>query len=97
MVNPGSVLNHFGTGNHLSLDKDQEKVRQAVKDFYKRYYSANLLVASLVGSQSLDEMEALALEHFGDIVNTEAELPDYSNELCFTPEHGLGHMVYMVP
>ena len=62
--------NHFATGDLETLKgvKQEEFIR-----FYHKYYSANRMSLVLLGSKSLDELEALARKYFLPIKNNHVE------------------------
>jgi len=44
-------------------------LREALLEFYGKFYSANTMQVCLLGNESLDELEAMAADHFGGIMN----------------------------
>ena len=72
-------------------------LRDKVMKFYDDHYSANLMSLSLVGNHSLDELQKLAEENFNPVVNKDYSHPDYTEEVVFDNETGLGHIIKMVP
>lgn len=79
----------FGNGCLESLS-DNPEIRDALLEFYNRYYSANLMRLVIHGKDSLDQLEAWATELFSDISNKKVdpficppgELPLSGSELC---------------
>lgn len=60
----------FNIGNLETLsDKKDSILQDEVKSFYNRFYSANNMRLTLVGSQSIDELRALAEKYFSPIRN----------------------------
>jgi len=51
----------------------------------------------LVGNQKLDELQELALSNFSQIQNKGYVEKDYTNEVTFCSENGLGHVYFVVP
>jgi secreted Zn-dependent insulinase-like peptidase len=62
--NPSHVFSKFGTGNMGTLRKSEadgglKATRQAVIDLHKKYYRAPLMSLSVIGRESLDELEKM--------------------------------------
>ncbi|MBK8188439.1 MAG: insulinase family protein [Cellvibrio sp.] len=76
-ANPESPASQFNIGNLDTLkDKPDSVLIDEMKQFYQRYYSANIMKLSLVGKQSLPELRALAEKHFASIPNKNISLPE---------------------
>jgi protease-3 len=76
--------NRFQIGNLESLaDKSEGGLHAATVAFFQRYYSANLMKASLISERPLDEMAALAEAYFADIPNKEVAQPDITAPIDF--------------
>lgn len=76
LMNPEHPIARFRIGNNETLsDKEDSKLHDEMLAFYERYYSANLMTASVVSNRPLDELEALAREAFADIPNRNVEAP----------------------
>eukprot|EP01015_Nassula_variabilis_P022581 TRINITY_DN4163_c0_g1_i3.p1 TRINITY_DN4163_c0_g1~~TRINITY_DN4163_c0_g1_i3.p1 ORF type:complete len:117 (+),score=34.09 TRINITY_DN4163_c0_g1_i3:64-414(+) len=54
--------------------RDRRRVH-GLLDFYKQYYSANIMRLVLYGQESLDELEKMAHEKFSDVKNYDIPLP----------------------
>lgn len=81
--------NRFQIGNLESLsDKTEGGLHTATVGFFQKYYSANLMKASVIGARSLDELEALATTYFGDIPNKEVAKPEITAPLDFQSAGG---------
>lgn len=88
--------NRFLIGNLESLgDKEGSQLHAETVAFYERYYSANIMKVALLGNQSLDELEALAREHFSEIENQAIAEPEVTASIDFT-EVG-GKRIHYVP
>lgn len=59
----------YRTAFYLEVEND------ALQHFYKRYYSANLMVAVIYSNQPLPDMAKLAAATFGHIANHRASVP----------------------
>ena len=49
-------------------------VRELLLAFHQRYYSANLMRLSVIGRESLDELEATVRGMFSDVPDTDASV-----------------------
>lgn len=88
--------NRFLIGNLESLgDKEGSQLHAETVAFYERYYSANIMKVALLGNQSLDELEALAREHFSEIENQAIAEPEVTASIDFA-EVG-GKRIHYVP
>jgi len=68
--NPKNPQAKFNIGNLDTLvDKPNSVLQEQLKDFYSRYYSANIMRLTLVGKQSLPELQAMAEKYFAAIPN----------------------------
>ncbi|KAL7290058.1 hypothetical protein TKK_0015787 [Trichogramma kaykai] len=89
-ANPNHVYCRFGTGNRETLQiNPKEKnidIRQALLDFHSKYYSANIMALSVLGKETLDELETMIMSMFSDVPNKDIELPRWP-EHPFTEEH----------
>ncbi|MCK6262671.1 insulinase family protein [Vibrio sp. ZSDE26] len=69
-VNPEHPFAKFSVGNLDTLsDNEDGSIREEIITFYQSHYSADLMTLTLVGNQSLDELESWATEKFSDVVN----------------------------
>lgn len=74
--NPKNPQAKFNIGNLDTLvDKPNSVLQEQLKDFYNRYYSANIMRLTLVGKQSLPELKAMAEKYFAAIPNKAIERP----------------------
>jgi len=83
MARPDHPFSKFGTGNSDTLKDDPENgvvVRDELLKFHATYYSANVMTLVLLGADSLDGLESLAVEHFSDIANTDISKPVFPGE-----------------
>ncbi|WP_411359577.1 MULTISPECIES: insulinase family protein [unclassified Pseudidiomarina] len=88
--------NRFLIGNLESLgDKEGSELHPETVAFYERYYSANIMKVAMIGNQSLEELEQLAVKHFSSIENKEIEEPTVSTAIDFA-EVG-GKRIHYVP
>ncbi len=76
-------LNHFRTGSLDTLQKAE--IRDILLAFHKDFYSANLMGVGILGRESLEGLEEMALSAgFDKVVNKNVSLPDF--KFAFT-EH----------
>ncbi|CAD7928753.1 unnamed protein product [Amoebophrya sp. A120] len=79
MFNPDHVLNQFATGNmetlHETPTKENIDLRQNLLDFHAKYYSSNVMTVSILGHQSLDELQALITEKFANVTDNNVDIP----------------------
>ena len=62
--------NRFVTGNLETLaDKSPSTLTGATREFYETYYSSHLMKVAIEGNRSLDELEKLARQYFGQLPN----------------------------
>ena len=70
IVNPDHPYSILGVGTHATLaDRPGQSVREDLLAFYRRYYSANLMALTVLGNESLDELEALVRGIFEAVPN----------------------------
>lgn len=75
-LNQQHPISQFNWGNLNSLsDKGERTLQKELLAFYDKYYSANLMKATLISNRSLDEMEKLANKHFSAIINKNVDKP----------------------
>jgi secreted Zn-dependent insulinase-like peptidase len=74
---PTHPYSRFGWGNRKSLKEmhkeKQLNVREAILNFYERYYSANIMKLVVCGENPLDEMEKWVASSFSKIKNKNIE------------------------
>ena len=88
--------NRFATGNLETLaDKAPTTLNDAARSFYQTYYSAHLMKGVLLGSDSLDELQAMAERYLAPIPNRSAVIPEITKELDFS--QSAGKLVHYVP
>jgi insulysin len=85
VVNPRHPMAGFAVGSLDTLrDQGETTLREALLAHYDRYYSANLMSVAIFGRESLDELEAMAREYFGPVVDRQRSSPR-SQEPLFEP------------
>lgn len=75
----------FGTGNKetlLDIPKAQNiDTRDALIKFHSQWYSSNIMELSILGKESLDELEELTIKYFADIENKNVKTPAWSDKV----------------
>ncbi len=68
--------NRFLIGNLETLgDKEGSKLHTETVEFYKKYYSANIMKVAMISNLPIKQMEQLAQKHFSNINNKKIEKP----------------------
>ncbi|WP_042959111.1 pitrilysin [Erwinia tasmaniensis] len=95
-LNPLHPSSRFSGGNLETLrDKPHSKLHDALKAFYHRYYSANLMKAVIYGNQPLSELENIAADTFGRVENHHAAVPDITTPVVTERQKGI--IIHYVP
>ncbi|XP_043278498.1 insulin-degrading enzyme isoform X2 [Venturia canescens] len=83
-ADPNHPYSKFGSGNRETLDVIPKAkgidVRKALLDFHKTWYSANIMALSVLGKESLDELEEMVVSRFAHVEDKNVEAPAW-------PEH----------
>ncbi|MDX9741529.1 MAG: insulinase family protein [Gammaproteobacteria bacterium] len=70
-INPAHPYSKFSTGNLQTLgDREDESARDAVIDFYRKHYSANLMTLVVIGAEPLPRLKAMVEERMSAIPDT---------------------------
>jgi len=78
ILNPGHPASRFSVGSTETLqDREGISVRDKLIEFYDRWYSADIMALSVVGRESLDQLEAWVRERFSEIPARDIEPPLY--------------------
>lgn len=84
-VNPDHPFAKFTVGDLTTLaDKPGHTVRDDLIDFYRRYYSANLMTLVVLGPQSLDALETMVRPDFSRVPNHDVQLEPIAEPLFNT-------------
>lgn len=90
LADPEHPYSKFGTGNAKTLSDDPKQLGINVRDellkFHEKWYSANIMCLAVYGRESLDELEAMVISRFAEIVNKNVVSPRWTNH-PFLPEH----------
>jgi len=78
---PSHAYSKFGTGNLATLQTQPAALGLSVRDellrFHTSYYSANLMTLCLLGKESLDELQAYAVDLFSAVPNKSLSPADF--------------------
>jgi insulysin len=86
----------FGTGNLASLlAHDTDLLRDAVMNFYNQYYKACNMTLSVMGNQTLEELQLLMTKYFSDI--PQGSIAQNKPALVDTLKPGLPIQLNVVP
>lgn len=81
-VNPEHPYAVLGVGTRDTLaDRPMRPVREELIEFYRRYYSANLMTLAVVGREDLDSLRRLVESIFSAVPNREVEIEDIAAPL----------------
>jgi protease-3 len=95
-LNPQHPSSRFSGGNLETLrDKPGSKLHDALKAFYHRYYSANLMKAVIYGNQPLPELQKIAAATFGRVANHNASVPEITVPVVTDQQKGI--IIHYVP
>ena len=92
---PDSIVSRFLTGNLETLKVDG--IYDQLKSYYEDNYSSNRMNLVLVGNQTLDELQHMAINNFEDIKNKKLMKKDFSHEKVFTKDHSFGKIYKVIP
>ena len=85
-INPKHPLSKFTVGNLDTLaDRDGHPLRDELLAIYKKYYSANMMKLVVLGSESLDQLQAMVEPRFSVVANSNAVVAPLTEPLV-TPD-----------
>jgi insulysin len=100
-LNPDHPFSKFSVGNLDTLHVDDEAaLRQALLNFYQRYYSANIMSLTVAGRESLATLEAMVRARFSAVKQHKVDLAPIDTPLFASADIGkpaLPHWVNIVP
>lgn len=95
-LNPDHPSSLFSGGNLDTLkDKPDSKLHDALKNFYQRYYSANLMKAVIYSNKPLAELQKIAATTFGRVANHNAAVPAITVPVVTDQQKGI--VIHYVP
>ncbi|HEJ7974180.1 TPA: pitrilysin [Serratia marcescens] len=95
-LNPAHPSARFSGGNLDTLkDKPDSKLHDELTGFYKRYYSANLMMGVLYGNQPLPQLADIAAKTFGRVPNHDASVPPITVPAVMPEQQGI--IIHYVP
>lgn len=78
ILNPDHPASRFSVGSEETLrDRESGSVRERLIDFYERWYSADIMALTVVGRESLDELEEIVMARFTEVPGRGAIAPLY--------------------
>lgn len=83
----------LGVGNKDTLSAERDQLLSSLREFYDRYYSANIMKLVLIGNQTPKELKKLARNYFQDIENRNVSR-DKTDTPAYLSEH-LGKNIYI--
>ena len=86
LSHPESPINKFIFGNKTGLSKPE--AYKAMTDFYKEYYSAELMTLCVSSNKPLAELEKKVTEAFKKVPFNEVSVPDFTNREIFQDPFG---------
>lgn len=86
LSHPESPINKFIFGNKAGLSKPE--AYKAMTDFYKEYYSAELMTLCVSSNKPLAELEKKVSEAFKKVPFNEVSVPDFTNREIFQDPFG---------
>ncbi|XP_013403642.1 insulin-degrading enzyme [Lingula anatina] len=98
-ANPKHPFSKFGTGNKYTLETRPKELgintRDELLKFHSKFYSANIMGLSVLGKESLDELQEMVLDLFSNVENKEVAIPEWP-ESPYGPEQ-LQVKAFVVP
>ncbi|WP_373079687.1 insulinase family protein [Zhongshania sp.] len=81
-LNPAHPFAKFSVGNLQTLHSDNEQaLREQLLAFYQQNYSADIMTLTVIGRESLNELEAMVLPKFSGVANRQRQLDDITEPL----------------
>lgn len=80
IANPEHPFSRFSTGNSQTLEI-VPNLREKVIELYEKYYSTNLMQISVLGRESLADLEKLVTDKFGAIAKKATEVDRYKGRV----------------
>lgn len=81
-ANSTHPYSQFGTGSLETLEIIPKlkniNIRQELLNFHQKWYSSNIMALSVLGKESLDELEKMVVKLFSDIENKKIEAPKWT-------------------
>ncbi len=79
LVNPEHPYAQFSVGSIKTLaDKENESAREALIEFYQKYYSARIMTLVVLGRESLDQLEAIVRDKFSSVSDSSAQAQSFN-------------------
>ncbi|XP_070539954.1 insulin-degrading enzyme-like [Ptychodera flava] len=82
-ADPNHPYSKFGTGNKYTLEtkplEDGIDTRDELLKYHSKFYSANLMGLCVVGRESLDELQDMVIDMFGNVENKNIAAPVWND------------------
>ncbi len=97
-----NIINRFSTGSHETLGSDIKKLRDAMINFYDKYYCANNMCLTIQSNKPIKEVEKMIKQCFCDIKEKNVVHPEvplkkykhYNKEYQLTTVRDVDSIVY---
>ena len=86
LSNPNHPYSKFGTGTLETLGKSN--IMETLKEFYGKYYSANIMCLVVYGKNDLDELESMVTEMFSTVPNYNRKVPKWDHKPWLPENYG---------
>ena len=94
IIQTGNNSARFSVGNLTTLaDSETIKVRDDLLNFYKQYYSANIMTLVVLGKENLEQLEVLAKDKFSLVKNV--DVTHAKNEISLFEEGFLPRKLFI--
>ena len=64
---PDSIINHFGTGSHETLNMSIDILRNKMIEFYNTYYNSDNMCLTILSNKPISMIEKLIVNSFGNL------------------------------
>jgi len=95
VMNPAHPNSHFSVGNLTTLSSEETPITNDLQRFFDRYYAANNMALSVLGTQSLDELEQMVRKRFSAI-KAKGDVVKPAKEPFFAKEN-MGKVIWVKP
>ncbi|GAB2781309.1 insulinase family protein [Halomonas shantousis] len=85
-LNPEHPATRFSVGSLETLTDGKQPLRQALIDFYRHHYGANVMHLAVLGPQPLDTLERLVRERFANVPDRDLSRPEIPEALVTDSE-----------
>ena len=108
LMNPDHPFSRFSIGSLETLSSSEQPIRDDLLAFYRRYYVAGNMTLAVLGSQSLDQLEAQVRQRFSAIAGDgvvsapQYDMPAFADgslpqQVFIQPEQQLQELTLLFP